>query len=137
LITSHQIPVETLCRAFRVGAIGALEKPYSGHDLWSASLDGLKAAYRMRVERQMLREIEQIFETLSPGERELLDLTLCGYSSRESGERLGLAIRTIERQRSRIYSKLGVKSAMEVLQLYQFQEILRDRIRYALRSPYF
>jgi pimeloyl-ACP methyl ester carboxylesterase/DNA-binding CsgD family transcriptional regulator len=46
--------------------------------------------------------------TLSPREREVLELVAAGLTNAEIGERLCLSTRTIERHLSNIYAKLGV-----------------------------
>jgi DNA-binding NarL/FixJ family response regulator len=61
------------------------------------------------------------FDGLSPRERQVLQLTAEGYTSREIGERLNISSKSVETYRSRLMEKLG----------------LNDRpalVRYALRK---
>lgn len=58
---------------------------------------------------------------LTDREREILALTVEGHSSREIGKRLFLSPRTVERHRSNVLSKLGLKTRA-------------DLIRYAVES---
>jgi len=55
----------------------------------------------------------EVAEKLTPREREVLKLLLCGLSSKEIAARLHLSVSTVEDYRKRIYQKLGVKGGMK------------------------
>ncbi|MEW6574025.1 MAG: LuxR C-terminal-related transcriptional regulator [Bacillota bacterium] len=52
---------------------------------------------------------------LTPREREVLELLLCGLSSREIAARLHLSVSTVEDYRKQIYQKLGVRGGVKGL----------------------
>ena len=131
ILIGSELPVASVVLALRRGAINALEKPCNGDQLWNASMEGLKIAYLVRDEHEELLRIDEVLANLDEDETRLLDLTLNGSTSRESGEQLGFAVRTIERQRSRIYGKLGVNSVIGVMHMQQRKATLEARIRSA------
>lgn len=53
-------------------------------------------------------------EALTPRELQVLRLLAAGVSTRETAQRLTISPKTVETHRVRIYSKLGVKSAVEL-----------------------
>ncbi len=59
--------------------------------------------------------------TLTPREREILQLLAEGASSKEMGEVLGIGVRTVEAHRAAIMRKLGIGSLAEL-------------VRYAVRN---
>jgi transcriptional regulator of acetoin/glycerol metabolism len=57
----------------------------------------------------------EVAEKLTPREREVLKLLLCGLSSKEIAARLHLSVSTVEDYRKRIYQKLGVRGGIKGL----------------------
>jgi DNA-binding NarL/FixJ family response regulator len=54
-------------------------------------------------------------DQLSAREHEVLDLIAEGYTNREIAEKLYVSIRTIERHRSSIMNKLGLRNRAELV----------------------
>ena len=54
-------------------------------------------------------------QKLTPRELEILQLLARGYTNREISEQVYLSVKTIEAHRSKIYSKLGLKSRAELV----------------------
>ncbi|PQJ36408.1 hypothetical protein BSZ35_09755 [Salinibacter sp. 10B] len=60
------------------------------------------------------------YRVLTIREREVVQMTAEGYTSREIGEQLGISPRTVEKHRENIKGKLGVRSIVEMAdQTYQ------------------
>lgn len=57
---------------------------------------------------------QQRLDTLTPREREVLDLTVKGLSNKEMARLLSLSDRTIEVHRMRVCTKMGLHSAAEL-----------------------
>ena len=55
------------------------------------------------------------YETLTPREREVLDLVATGLTSAAIGERLSISRRTVEVHRANVMQKLGVSSPAEMV----------------------
>lgn len=54
------------------------------------------------------------YHTLTGREREVLQLTAEGYTSREIGEKLGISHRTVEKHRENLQAKLELRNAVEM-----------------------
>jgi two-component system response regulator NreC len=65
-------------------------------------------------------------ETLSPRELEILRLIALGFTSREIATKLQLSRRTIETQRSRIHSKLGLATRAELVRFAIDHQLLGE-----------
>lgn len=57
-------------------------------------------------------------ETLTPTERQVVDLVVDGYMNKTMAKMLGVAVRTIEARRARAASKLKVRSLPELVQTW-------------------
>ena len=55
--------------------------------------------------------------TLSPREREVMDLLVAGKPNKVVADELGISMRTVEVHRARVLEKMGVRSAVELAQL--------------------
>jgi DNA-binding NarL/FixJ family response regulator len=65
------------------------------------------------------------YETLTPREREVLQLTAEGHTSREIGDRLEISHRTVEKHRENIQTKLELRNTVEMA-AYAHQRGLLD-----------
>ncbi|MBC7234445.1 MAG: response regulator transcription factor [Chloroflexi bacterium] len=74
------------------------------------------------------RSAQDSIERLSDRERQVLRLVAQGYTSREIAEQLYLSARTIETYRSRLMSKLGIKSRVGLVRFALSQGLLDDVI---------
>jgi FixJ family two-component response regulator len=65
------------------------------------------------------RQARQLLDELTAGERQVLDLMAAGMPNKKVAPALGIALRTVEARRKRIFSKLGTRSLLEIAQLLQ------------------
>jgi two-component system response regulator FixJ len=85
----------------------------------------VRSTRQSRVQRDALRRapalddggLDERLQTLTPREREVLDLALKGHSSKVIAGELGISHRTVELHRSNLLEKLGVASVSELLRL--------------------
>lgn len=107
---------EHVCRALRAGAVGYVVKEAAGREL----VDAVRAAFggQHPLSRQISNAVldriaheplKSPVEQLSLREREVLQLTVAGFSSAQTGERLYLSSKTVDSYRSRVMHKLGVR----------------------------
>jgi len=59
-------------------------------------------------------EVHDRYQTLTDREREVLQLTAEGYTSREVGDRLNISHRTVEKHRENIQAKLELRNSVEM-----------------------
>jgi two-component system response regulator FixJ len=115
-MTGHgDIPMAV--EAMQHGAFDFLQKPFRDQDL----LDRIQRAIVKDGElRQSLGETERIrthLESLTPREREVLDLMTKGKQNKSIAQDLGVSPRTVEIHRARVMEKMGAQSVAELVHM--------------------
>ena len=101
-------------RAMKAGAIDVLEKPVRGQDLIDAVTDGL-ALHRRRLDAaEATAALRAAFATLTPREREVLELVVRGMMNKQIAAELGLSEVTVKMHRGTMAKKLGTRSVVEL-----------------------
>jgi two-component system response regulator FixJ len=116
-ITGHS-DVPTAVEAMQRGAFNYLQKPFKNPDL----VDSVrKAIAHDRANRQTLMQVDAIRErlfSLTPREREVLDLIIRGRPNKMMAVDMGLSQRTIELHRSRVMEKMGANSVAQLVRMF-------------------
>jgi len=61
------------------------------------------------------RALQAALRTLTPREREVMNYLLLGRANKVIAMELGMSMRTVETHRSRIFLKMGVRNAIELV----------------------
>ncbi|NJD87656.1 MAG: response regulator transcription factor [Betaproteobacteria bacterium] len=112
-LTGHgDVPmaVETL----KQGAFDFVEKPFNDNSLVDRLAAALDESRRRLEESRQKLSLEERLAALTSREREVLDLVVEGHYNKVIADRLGIAMRTVEVYRARVFGKMGVKSAVEL-----------------------
>jgi two-component system response regulator FixJ len=115
IILSGDGDVSLAVEAMRLGAVDFLEKPVEPRKLLDAVRKCIEFDAIERRGRGAQQRLEQRLNTLSPREREVLDLVVQGQTSKQIGMALAISPKTVEVHRSRIMKKLEVESATQLL----------------------
>lgn len=103
--------------ALKKGAFDFVEKPFNDNDL----VDRIVAAVRHDASEQERLESEASVAArlagLTARERQGMERVLAGDYNKTIADALGIAVRTVEVHRARIFEKMGVRSAVELAQL--------------------
>lgn len=114
VLTGHG-DVSMAVQAMKAGAIDFIQKPYPEQAL----LDSINAALAMDAKARRLSrasaDLEQRLETLTDREREVLNLTLSGSTSKEIAQELAISPRTVETHRKNILRKLEISTVKDLL----------------------
>jgi FixJ family two-component response regulator len=115
-MTGHgDIPMAV--EAMQHGAFDFLQKPFRDQDL----LDRIQKAIAKDAElRASLGEHERIrshLESLTPREREVLDLMTLGKQNKSIAQDLGVSPRTVEIHRARVMEKMNAHSVAELVRM--------------------
>jgi DNA-binding NarL/FixJ family response regulator len=129
MLTAHDSE-QVVREVLDAGALGYLLKSDAGHELVAAIqalLDG-KPYFTSKVARMILKgylgtgaAATGAGVTLSPREREIVQLLAEGRTNKEVARRLGITVKTAETHRNNIMKKMGFES-------------LADLVRYAVRN---
>jgi FixJ family two-component response regulator len=103
--------------AIKRGAVDFVPKPYQEQHLLDAVNEALRRDALRRAPALDAGGLDERLQTLTPREREVLELALKGHSSKGIARELGISHRTVELHRSHLLEKLGVASVTELLQL--------------------
>jgi FixJ family two-component response regulator len=117
-ITGHgTIPMSV--RAMKAGALEFLTKPFREDDLLGAIDQALERDRAARRERAEVAEVRSRLATLTPREREVLELVVTGRMNKQIAAELGTAEQTIKQHRGRVMRKLGVESITDLVRLVE------------------
>jgi FixJ family two-component response regulator len=116
-ITGHA-DVASAVAAVRHGAFHYLQKPFRNSELIASVREALELDRRSR---QMLAQQDAIRDriaSLTPREREVLELIVRGLASKVMAEEMGLSKRTVELHRSRVMDKMGAHSIAQLVRMF-------------------
>lgn len=114
-LTGHG-DVPAAVSALKDGAFDFIEKPCDETQL----LERIRQALGLEAERQRQEEsrlsLVECLGSLTAREREVMEGILAGKLNKVIAAELNIAMRTVEVHRSRLFEKLGVRSALELAQ---------------------
>jgi len=115
-ITGHgDVPMAV--EAMQAGAFDFLEKPFRDQDLIDRiqrALEKDRANRTLLTERSLIRER---LESLTPREREVLDMVAGGKPNKIMAADLGVSQRTVEIHRARVMEKMGASSLAQLVRM--------------------
>jgi two-component system, LuxR family, response regulator FixJ len=115
-ITGHgDVPMAV--EAMQAGAFDFLQKPFRDQDL----IDRIQRALEKdRANRAVLGErslIRERLESLTPREREVLEMVSSGKPNKIMAAELGVSQRTVEIHRGRVMQKMGASSLAQLVRM--------------------
>ncbi len=103
--------------AMRNGAVTVLDKPPAPEELRQALGEALALDAQRRQRRAELTNARQRLASLSPKERDVLQMIVAGRPNKAMANHLAASLRTIENRRREVFTKLGVRSVAELVSL--------------------
>lgn len=116
IMTAHG-DVESAREAFRSQAVDFLEKPIDHDKLIAAIQEAFqRQAAAQRTEGNQT-DFARRLATLTPREKEVMELVVEGRHNREIAELLGISARTVEVHKARVMAKFGVDCVPDLVRL--------------------
>lgn len=116
MMSAHgEIPLAV--RAIQLGAVDFLEKPFCFKDLEEGlgrAYENLEQTIKANLTR---RQAQELLATLTPREKQVLNLLVSGLSNKVVASQLGISDRTVEIHRFNLMAKLGLKSLAQAVSL--------------------
>jgi two-component system response regulator DctR len=103
--------------AVKKGAFDFVEKPFNDNELVDRVIRAMQSDAARKPAGPEVAAIHARLAQLTPREREVMERILAGKYNKVIADELNIAMRTVEVHRSRIFEKMGVKSAVELAQL--------------------
>jgi two-component system response regulator FixJ len=116
IVMTGQGEVQDAVTAMKAGAVDFIEKPFDDDRLLGAIEQALTVSGRAARDREAAEAAERV-ATLSPRERQVLDLLMAGRPNKLIAYNLGISVRTVEVHRARMLERLGIRSAAEAIRL--------------------
>ena len=116
-ITGHgDVPMAV--QAMKAGAFELIQKPFRDQDLLDQINHALQhdAENRQGVARRA--EVLRRLESLTPRERQVMDLVVEGGANKVIAIDLGLSERTVEIHRAKVMEKMGARSVAHLVKLH-------------------
>lgn len=115
-ITGHgDVPMAV--EAMRGGAVDFLQKPFDNQALLERVRQAMARGRDLRIEARQRGIAAARLATLSPREREVLDLLVAGRMNKAIAAELGISAKTVEDHRASIMRKMQVRSVAELVRL--------------------
>ena len=119
-LTGHgEVPVAVA--AIKKGAFDFVEKPFSDNRLVDRLEEALKVSAQALQGKQSAKALTAALCELTQREAGVMHLIAQGLSNKEIANQLDISVRTVEVHRARVFEKLDVKSAVDLV------NVLRDQ----------
>lgn len=117
IFLSGHADVATAVDAVKRGAFDFCEKPFSDNALVDRVEHALRRSAAELAQRAAQRGLQQRLDSLTERERDVMNLVVAGLPNKLVADQLQISVRTVEVHRSRVFDKMGVKSAVELANL--------------------
>ena len=110
--------VHTTVRAMKAGAVEFLTKPLSPDALLDAVDEALTRSAAILEREAATRALRERYETLTPRERQVLELVVSGRLNKQVGFMLGITEITVKAHRGKLMRKMEARSIADLVRMF-------------------
>lgn len=117
LFVSGSADVPTAVGVIKHGAMDLIQKPIEPHSLIAGVRQCLELDTVTRASEESNARVLELLSSLTPREREVMDLVVAGLANKQIACRLAVAEKTVEVHRGRVMQKMQVDSVAQLVRL--------------------
>mgnify|MGYP000097046708 FL=1 len=114
VVTGHG-DVQMAVRAMKDGAFDFIEKPYNDQILLDLVQKAVRECERRRTQVTSHQEIQNLVDTLTPRERQVMDMIVAGNTNKQIAYALDISEKTVEAHRAKVMEKLEASSLADLI----------------------
>ena len=125
-MTGHgDIPMTV--RAMKGGAVDFLAKPFRDQDMLDAVAIAIARDRKRREDEKAMSALRDLFDSLSPREREVLSLVAAGLMNKQIAAEIGIAEITVKIHRGHIMRKMRARSLADLVRMAEALGVRRGK----------
>lgn len=117
IFISGHADVPMAVRALKAGAFDFVEKPFNDQLLLDCVQRAIESDRQQRQNDAQLDEWRERMATLTPREREVMELVVDGAANKVISATLGVSLKTVEAHRARVMDKLQADSLSHLVRM--------------------
>ena len=129
-ITAHG-DIQMSVRAIKAGAVEFLTKPFRDQDLLDAVQQALDLDREQRAHRAELMNLSVRYESLSPREKEVMELVARGRLNKQIAAEIGASEATVKLHRGHVMEKMQADSLADLIRMAERLAFAADGRRQA------
>jgi len=104
-------------RAVKAGAANFLTKPVDDEELLKAVRQALERSRLALAQEAEMRELRDLYASLTPREREVMALVVSGLLNKQVGGELGISEKTVKAHRGQVMQKMKANSLADLVKI--------------------